>query len=254
MSDKSQLSDLSLARQDIDQPVTWAVERTDLNASTVQPYWGPVDEAYANDTFLYTMQATSMYIPRSQMDVYGQGIAVYFMRNSEPSSTWSRFTASIQRSFWPNLLRTQSATSNEKLHKNIEGLAAAVLIGEALLTIAHIMTPLGLYTTTDYVSDGIWMDIHYIADTGLFGIGTADRSYYAETRTCDMTSNMLCPGQSWLNGVPNTVRRNCAFVRLFNRTMAWLRAFGYLAKTERMWLCKVQRLFYMCLLSFKLKR
>ncbi|CAO3690075.1 unnamed protein product [Umbelopsis ramanniana] len=76
LSDESQLSDLSLTRQDIDQPVTWAVERTGLNASTVQPYWGPVDEAYANDTFLYTMQATSMYIPRSQMELYGQGIAV----------------------------------------------------------------------------------------------------------------------------------------------------------------------------------
>ncbi|KAG2186748.1 hypothetical protein INT44_002974 [Umbelopsis vinacea] len=132
-------------------------------------------------------------------------VLVYFMGNSESSTTWSRFTASIQKSVWPILLRTQSINRKDSVHQNMETLATAALLGGIILAIAHVTIPLGLYTTSNSRPTTASVNTYYVADTGPFGIGTADRSYYTETRTCDMTSIMPCPGQSWLNGVPTNV-------------------------------------------------
>jgi hypothetical protein len=132
-------------------------------------------------------------------------VLMYFRRNSESPTTWSRFTANIQKSLWPQLLRTQSATL-KNVQKSMQALMIVALFGDLLLTVSHIVLPLGLYTSSSLVSSTTFMETQYVADTGAFGPGKSDRSYYTETRTCDMYYvNMPCPGQSWLNGVDTLV-------------------------------------------------
>jgi hypothetical protein len=161
LSDESELSDLSLTRQDIDQPVTWAVERTGLNASTVQPYWGPVDEVYANDTFLYTMQATSMYIPRSQMVLYGQGIAVV-------NYAWSVLydgvmdTASLGMNYFDTTKPTLNRLWQE--HGSVEG---------APYVINSIWTDLvanGIIGTRTFLTTTVAVDHPFVGFNWIYGI------------------------------------------------------------------------------------
>lgn len=78
----TQLSSINITRQDFDQPVVWAVERTGMKALNVQPYWGPVSDVYLDNEYLYTTTAPFMYAPKSQAFLYGQAIAM-------PTYAWS---------------------------------------------------------------------------------------------------------------------------------------------------------------------
>ncbi|KAG2186749.1 hypothetical protein INT44_002975 [Umbelopsis vinacea] len=173
--DWSQLSSLSLTRQDIDQPVTWAVERTGMNASVVQPYWGPVDEAYLNDPFLYSEQATSMYIPRSQMNLYGQGVAVV-------NYAWSILYDGVidSASLGMNYFDTTKPTLNKlwKEHGSVQG--------------------------ASYVINSMWTDL---VANGILGNSTS-------STTAAVAVEQPSVGFTWIYGIPALIAV-CLWAPLF---------------------------------------
>ncbi|KAH8553473.1 hypothetical protein BGW37DRAFT_485866 [Umbelopsis sp. PMI_123] len=110
-------SDLSLTRQDSNTNVTWGVEKTGLPISGVDPYWGPVDDQYQNDSSLFTLQSNALYLPAGTTLFYGGGdgnchgmsLPMYALGKSmqtDPSNTIYDYTGSSNaalRQLWQNL-------------------------------------------------------------------------------------------------------------------------------------------------------
>lgn len=67
----SDLSQLSISRQDNSTPVLWAVEKSDLTISDLQPFWGRVAESYADDASIATSRSDIFYVPAGSSDTWG---------------------------------------------------------------------------------------------------------------------------------------------------------------------------------------
>lgn len=99
----------------------------------------------------------------------------------------------LHSSNWPTLLRGDSAATNgltlsAKIFK-YAGLSATLLI-----SIVAIVTPLGLYEVVVPNENPISENFHYIADGGIFGLGTPTRNVSMPwSRVCDPGNVTTCP-------------------------------------------------------------
>ncbi|KIJ28520.1 hypothetical protein M422DRAFT_189643 [Sphaerobolus stellatus SS14] len=59
-----------ISRTPIDQPVYWAVEKTNVLISDVDLYWGIIDERYENDPTLSTIRRDHFYLPAGSTDIW----------------------------------------------------------------------------------------------------------------------------------------------------------------------------------------
>lgn len=84
--------------------------------------------------------------------------------------TWSVVQRNLLISLWPTILRTDSVAS-ESVSSLIRALTWARPFGLALIAVAAIVTPLGLYQ--DVVADRSprLVPMRYLADRGPFGYG-----------------------------------------------------------------------------------
>lgn len=104
-------------------------------------------------------------------------------------SVLGRFLHSSQ---WPTLLRTSSATSNH-VNRRVtasEWLKTGIL---AVVTIASIVTPLGLYDAIEPNEKATVSLFSYLQDNSPFGYGTPPRSQAPFARACG--TDFPCPGQ-----------------------------------------------------------
>ncbi|RDW63674.1 hypothetical protein BP6252_11219 [Coleophoma cylindrospora] len=98
------------------------------------------------------------------------------------ASTWTVASRAFQQSYWPDILRSDSVLSHG-VRKDVLILTKLMTIASALIAIAGVVTPLGLYETL-LPSDSIQAPFKYLADTSAFGYGTPPRSVYPFNRMC----------------------------------------------------------------------
>ncbi|XP_006463236.1 hypothetical protein AGABI2DRAFT_120061 [Agaricus bisporus var. bisporus H97] len=59
----SSIGDLRITRRPSDQPVLWAMEKTDLMIADINLMWGRVNDKYEGDSSLWTTRSEELYLP-----------------------------------------------------------------------------------------------------------------------------------------------------------------------------------------------
>ncbi|KAK1752031.1 hypothetical protein QBC47DRAFT_64055 [Echria macrotheca] len=104
--------------------------------------------------------------------------------------SWSVISRFLHSSEWPVLLGSDSATYRNVLW-SARILRLASLLGTLLISVAAIVTPLGLYEAIVPADNQAGLDFHYVADSGVFGQGTPPRNESLPfSRMC---YNTTCP-------------------------------------------------------------
>ncbi|KAF7326948.1 hypothetical protein MVEN_02588900 [Mycena venus] len=65
------MSALAISRRNIDTPVLWATEATDLNLTNVDLLWGRVPDSLEGDPNLQTIRSDVFYVPAGGADIWG---------------------------------------------------------------------------------------------------------------------------------------------------------------------------------------
>jgi hypothetical protein len=65
------LSALKISRSNLDTPVLWATEATDLNMTDVDLLWGRVPDSFESDPRLQTIRSDVFYVPGGGTDLWG---------------------------------------------------------------------------------------------------------------------------------------------------------------------------------------
>ena len=97
----------------------------------------------------------------------------------------------LHTTYWPEVLRTDSGLHRD-VSKPTAFVSRLVPATTLLVTIAGIVTPLGLY-------EGLWqtsptvVPFQYAADSSVFGRGTPSRSSLGFNRRCGLPVNKPCP-------------------------------------------------------------
>jgi len=133
---------------------------------------------------------------------------VGFVGEENTAVTWSVLGRSLQSSPWPTLLQTDAAARHGVLRRVSNGLLLQTAI-VLLISVAAIVTPLGLYQTVE--PDGQELEaFQFLRDDSPFGFGTPDRTPGPFSRSC---GGNPCPG-SWKNEtcVQQGLAQNCTDV------------------------------------------
>ncbi len=137
--------------------------------------------------------------------------------------TWSVLGRALQSSPWPSLLQTDTAARHgvQRRVNNALTLQTATVF---LISVAAIVTPLGLYQTVEPGSKESEL-FRFLKDDSPFGLGTPDRMTGPFTRSCGLTD--ACPG-SWKNEtcVQQGLLQNCSDV-VYGRSIPdiWMSTF-----------------------------
>lgn len=121
-------------------------------------------------------------------------VLVCLIGNKHSVVTWSVVGRQINNSQWPILLRSDtSATSG--VHSKVNGMAYLRPVGTALIAIAAIITPLGLYDALLPAEAMQQVPFSYLQDSSPLGYGTPEQgSHIWFSRSC---GGML--GQAYLS-------------------------------------------------------
>lgn len=111
--------------------------------------------------------------------------------------TWLRSVLGrfLHTSPWPTLLHTDTGVV-AGVKRRIVAASLSLTLGLGLVSVASIVTPLGVYGTEDSTEN---VHFSYIKDESAFGYGTPPRSGAYFTRDCD--TDPVCPG--------NRINRAC---------------------------------------------
>ncbi|KAF8215081.1 hypothetical protein K438DRAFT_1800698 [Mycena galopus ATCC 62051] len=86
-----ELTALSISRSDIDTPVLWATEKTELAVADVDLLWGQVPDSFEDDSSLWTTRSDVFYIPAGAVDLFG--FTLSSQTSALPALTWSSIQA-----------------------------------------------------------------------------------------------------------------------------------------------------------------
>lgn len=120
-------------------------------------------------------------------------VIVGILRSDASATTWSSIAATLQSSYWPTLLQTDTSTS-VNVQGSVRWISRIGAIGLLLIAVASIITPIGLYETIESSPALQTVPFPYIADTGPFGYGTPERSTLGFNRQCGVPTLTACPG------------------------------------------------------------
>ncbi|KAJ6463359.1 hypothetical protein C8R45DRAFT_1107722 [Mycena sanguinolenta] len=87
------LTALAMTRRDIDTPVLWATEATNINISNVDLLWGRVADSFEDDPSLQTLRSDVFYVPAGATDIYG--VTTGGMPSVVPALAWSTISDQI---------------------------------------------------------------------------------------------------------------------------------------------------------------
>lgn len=96
----------------------------------------------------------------------------------------------LHTSLWPSILQTDTAASHG-VQKRVASVGLLQMLALGLISVASIVTPLGLYDTILPIGNGQYEEFQYIKDSSPFGLGTPSRSTAPFTRSCGQNA---CPG------------------------------------------------------------
>ena len=117
---------------------------------------------------------------------------VALMDMNEPATTWTKVAVNIQSSLWPTILRSDSTTS-DGVSPGIRAVAKMGALSTLLLSLASMITPLGLYESIAMNSRMENVEFSYAKDTSVFGDGTLPRPAEGLSRLCGAFQPVACP-------------------------------------------------------------
>ncbi|KAK0124034.1 hypothetical protein ONS95_009020 [Cadophora gregata] len=135
--------------------------------------------------------AAAIFVAR----VYAPSVLTFILsailRDQNSAATWTVASATLNRSYWPNLLQSDGA-KNHGVRKDIIFLTYFISLMGALIAIAGIVTPLGLFETL-VSTDNVQTPFRYLKDSSPFGYGTPQRSNFTFNRKCGDLGPLPCP-------------------------------------------------------------
>ncbi|PGH06744.1 hypothetical protein GX51_02185 [Blastomyces parvus] len=118
-------------------------------------------------------------------------ILLAFISDTHSLVTWSVLGRFLQSTPWPTLLNVDTvATTGVKRRVNVVSWLLTVAV--ALVAVASIVTPLGLYESIEPSNDDENSPFQYMKDTSAFGYGTPPRPDGFFSRYCG--TEYQCPG------------------------------------------------------------
>jgi hypothetical protein len=115
------------------------------------------------------------------------------LKEESTAATWSVVGRALHSSYWPQILRSDTSTS-DSIDRRIKFLILLKPLALLIVTAAAIVTPLGLY-------DGILpgrspqqVPFSYVSDLSPMGYGTPPRSDLGFNRQCGFDFLIVCPG------------------------------------------------------------
>jgi hypothetical protein len=115
------------------------------------------------------------------------------IREESTAATWSVAGSALHSSHWARLLR--SDTSNyHGIDKRIKTLILLRPLALAVIAVAAVITPLGLYDDILPGRSPQQVPFPYISDLSPMGYGTPPRSDLGFNRQCGFTLPVVCPG------------------------------------------------------------
>ena len=120
-------------------------------------------------------------------------ILIATLSHEHPAVTWSVVSRLLGNSLWPVLLRSDMAASR-RVPSKINFVTWIRPLSLALIAVAAIVTPVGLYEGLVLTEEAQSVTFIYLADTGTMGYGTPPRSNLGFSRQCWGTVPAQCPG------------------------------------------------------------
>lgn len=120
-------------------------------------------------------------------------VLVGFLRETHSAVSWSSVQHTLASSLWPTILRTDAARTRQ-LHPRVQAIDGLRQLAALLLTVAAVITPLGL---TDAIApEGRTRNLRfsYVEDLGPMGYGTPPISGLGFARKCGDFYPIPCPG------------------------------------------------------------
>lgn len=110
-------------------------------------------------------------------------ILVSVLKNQQSTVTWSVVERNLLSSLWPLILRTDAAASRG-VDRSVKYITWFAPLGLALVSIAAVITPLGLYEVISPSSTTEEVAFSYLADSGPMNYGTPPHNHIGFTRSC----------------------------------------------------------------------
>ncbi|SPQ25308.1 977e06de-1174-4cee-afc6-2ce7c3bfd637 [Thermothielavioides terrestris] len=136
--------------------------------------------------------AAGVFILQLVLSVAFPAALVGFVGDENTAVTWSVLGRLLQSSPWPTLLQTDSAARHGVRRRVSYGLLLQTAI-VTLVSVAAIVTPLGLYQTVEPAGSQDLEALQFVKDDSPFGYGTPARMVAPFTRSCGEDA---CPGSS----------------------------------------------------------
>ncbi|GFG23361.1 hypothetical protein IFM61606_03240 [Aspergillus udagawae] len=120
-------------------------------------------------------------------------ILIAFLSDENSIISWNVLARFLHSTLWPSILGSSTAAaSGVQKRLNITGYAQTIILG--IVSIASIVTPLGLYESIEPAGSPTPEPFAYINGTSPFSYGTPARSDAPFTRKCGL--EQACPGTS----------------------------------------------------------
>ncbi|KAL4893108.1 hypothetical protein BDV59DRAFT_202088 [Aspergillus ambiguus] len=120
---------------------------------------------------------------------------VALLNEEETAVTWSVVGRLLQSTYWPLILGSDT-TANTGVRRTVKCFAYFLPGALALLALASVVTPLGLYDTIAPAPDKVLMDFEYAKDLTVMGFTTQQRSPLDFNRYCGGFALIPCPGSN----------------------------------------------------------
>ncbi|KIW86078.1 hypothetical protein Z517_01472 [Fonsecaea pedrosoi CBS 271.37] len=124
-------------------------------------------------------------------------VLVGLLKNEHTAVTWSVVERSLLSSLWPTILRTDAAATRG-VDSKIKFLTWLRPLALGLVTVAAVVTPLGLYDDIVPAASPQPVAFSYVPDTSPMGYGTPPRSQVGFSRICGAFLPVQCPGTTTL--------------------------------------------------------
>ncbi|KAF7553395.1 hypothetical protein G7Z17_g3631 [Cylindrodendrum hubeiense] len=149
------------------------------------------------------------------------------------AATWNVAGRLLQSSYWPFLLQADSS-KNLGVRKSVALIAITVPLITFLVSVAGIVTPLGLYEQDEPDSELTSPSFGYVSDTSAFSQGTSPRVNASYTRICHYhTCAAPCPYTSnALNFIQNNTGIFCGTESPINSTVPQMLHDIYMSGTK----------------------
>jgi hypothetical protein len=115
------------------------------------------------------------------------------LKEESTAATWSVVGRALHSSYWPQILRSDTSTS-DSIDRRIKFLILLRPLTLLVVTTAAIVTPLGLYDSILPGRSPQQVPFSYVSDLSPMGYGTPPRSDLGFNRWCGDGLPVVCPG------------------------------------------------------------